>query len=99
MDRYKLDNRVLVQIEESFKLNRETATELLQIRRLDSKTDMYYLEKKPGLPLADSKMPADLKRSQGVIKVDNRASANTKEASEVVNEQETPAKFMGWLLA
>lgn len=103
MLRYKLDNRVLVQIEESFKINRDNANDLLYIRKLDTKGEMYYLEKKLSIGGLEIDPRASMlganKQQQSTIRLNNRESTNTKEGSEMVNELEKPGKFMGWLLA
>jgi hypothetical protein len=106
MMKYKLDSRVLVQIEENFKVCRETATETLYIRKVDGKGEMYYLERRLSVGNDDfepnSPGTLRLKPSDGILsaklkgKVNNRESTNTKEATSmtvVVQEEVPPTKW------
>lgn len=90
MKTYKLDSRVLVQIEENFKVSRENAADSIYIRKVDAKGEMYYLEHRltAGLDDADGVSPrhyqtkrleTDSKSKVNASK--NRESSNTKEAT------------------
>lgn len=104
MKQYKLDSRVLVQIEENFKLSREQASDLLYIRQVDSKKEMFYLERK--LSAGEEEVQGNSPRIQEYKNQEtqatnkkindrrNRESLNTKEATTltVMVQEELPKK-------
>lgn len=94
MKRYKLDSRVLVQIEENFKVNRENASDDLYIRQVDSKGEMFYLERRLSIGGEDNELnyAADFQINPMIDKHlankknplrNNRESTNTKEATNI----------------